>query len=64
MTAKINLRQFVIFIKPRYFDTADIKYFTVFSPFQQRKTKYDFQFINSDSKTFQKGVYSSKNDLF
>ena len=25
MTAKINLRQYVIFIKPRKFDTADIK---------------------------------------
>ena len=29
MTAKMNLRPYVIFIKPRTFDTADIKCFTV-----------------------------------
>ena len=29
LMAKINLRQYVIFSKPRNFDTADIKRFTV-----------------------------------
>ena len=29
MTAKINIRQYVIFIEPRKFDIADIKCFTV-----------------------------------
>ena len=30
MIANINMRQYVNFIKPRNFDTADIKCFTVF----------------------------------
>ena len=29
MTAKIIIRQYVVFIEPRKFDTADIKWFTV-----------------------------------
>ena len=31
MTAKIKMRQYGIFVKPRNFDTADIKCFTVFN---------------------------------
>ena len=36
VTAKIKMRQYVIFIEPRKFDTADIQCFTVSSKYTKK----------------------------
>ena len=44
MTAKIKLRQYVIFIQPQKFDTADIKRFTKYQnlPYTNKDSFYFF----------------------